>query len=152
MRFIIIVIAMLVTDTIVAQQLKPKTVQDEIIRLERSFADLVMTQDTIKIKKLQAENYFLAVGVQGKPLQIVPRDRWLRNLKNYVVQSYTIDEIKVNVYKNTAIALMLFTQKATSYGQDRSAQFVLTDIWVKKGKSWLIAERHSSRPEVVVAK
>ena len=57
-----------------------------------------------------------------------------------------------NVYGNTSIALLLFTQKATTGGQDRSAQFDITDIWVKAGESWLITERHSSRPEVVVAK
>ena len=57
-----------------------------------------------------------------------------------------------NVYWNTAVALLLFTQKATTGGQDRSAQFDITDIWVKADESWLIIERHSSRPEVPLTK
>jgi hypothetical protein len=152
-RFLIILVAILIAESsILAQQPKVKNAQEEIIELEKSFAELVKSQDTNQIKKLQSETYFLAVGVQGKPLQIIPRNRWLNNLKNYVVESYSIDDIKVNVYENSAVVLMLFTQKATSGGQDRSAQFLLTDIWVKKHNSWVIAERHSSRPEVVVAK
>jgi len=152
-HFIIILLAILIAEnTIVAQQPKVKTAQEEIIELEKSFAELVKSRDTIQIKKLQSETYFLAVGIQGKPLQPIPRNRWLKNLKNYVVESYSIDDIKVNVYGNTAVALMLFTQKATSFGNDRSAQFLLTDIWVKEDNGWVIAERHSSRPEVVVAK
>lgn len=152
-RFFIILLAILIAErTVVAQQPKVKTAQEEIIELEKSFAELVKSQDTNQIKKLQSETYFLAVGVQGKPLQIIPRNRWLKNLKNYVVDSYSIDDMKVNVYGNSAVALMLFTQKATSYGQDRSAQFLLTDIWVKEDNGWVIAERHSSRPEAVVAK
>jgi ketosteroid isomerase-like protein len=152
-RFLIPLVAIFAAEsTILAQQPKVKTAQEEIIELEKSFAELVKSRDTTQIKMLQSETYFLAVGVQGKPLQIIPRNRWLKNLKNYVVESYSIDEIKVNVYGNSAVVLMLFTQKATSSGQDRSAQFIITDIWVKKGDGWLIAERHSSRPEVVVAR
>ena len=151
-QFILILLSILIADTIVAQQPIAKTTQEEIIELEKSFADLIMIRDTVQIKNLQSETYFLAVGAQGKPLQIIPRNRWLKNLINYVVESYHIDDIKVNVYGETAVALLLFTQKATSSGQDRSAQFVLTDIWVKKGNSWVITERHSSRPEVPVVK
>jgi len=131
-----------------AQQADAKTAQDEIIALEKSFAEAIKSRDTVQAKKLQAETYFLAVGIKGQPLRIVPRNRWLLNLQRYVVESYSIDDIKVNVYGNTAVALLLFTQKATTGEGDRSAQFVLTDIWVKEGNTWLIAERHSSRPEV----
>ena len=151
-RFLIILISILITECSVAQQLKVKSAPEEIIELEKSFAELIIIQDTNKIKKLQSETYFLAVGIQGKPLQVIPRNRWLKNLKNYVVESYSIDDIKVNVYGNSAVVLMLYTQKATSFGQDRSAQFILTDIWVKEDNGWVIAERHSSRPEVVVTK
>lgn len=135
-----------------AQRPIAKTVQDEIIRLETAFAEAIKSRDTVQTKKFQWETYFLAVGIRGKPLQIIPRQYWLSNLKNYIVESYSIDDIKVNVYGKTAVALLLYTQNATSGGQDRSAQFVLTDIWVKKGKKWLIAERHSSRPEGPVTK
>ena len=73
----------------------------------------------------------------------------LENLKFYKIESYSIDDIKVNVYGETAVVLMLWTQKA-KVGRaqvDRSAQFVLTDIWVKQKDGWRLAERHSSRPE-----
>jgi hypothetical protein len=154
MRHIFQILALIIISgsQIYGQQPAAKTTPEKIVALEKSFAELVVAQDTTEIKKLQSETYFLAVGVQGKPLQIFPRNRWLKNLKNYVVASYNIDDIKVNVYENTAVALVLFSQKATSGGQDRSAQFVLTDIWVKKGESWVLAERHSSRPEIPLPK
>lgn len=131
-----------------AQQQSSKTPQEQIIDLERSFAAAIKTQDTLQTKKFQADTYFLAYAVQGLPsIQIVPRQGWLITLaKDYVTESFTIDDIKVNVYGNTAIAMLLFTQKATVRGQDRSGQFVLTDIWHKEKNDWLIVERHSSRP------
>ena len=130
------------------QQQSSKTAQQQIIDLEKSFAASIMTQDTLQTKMFLADTYFLAYAVQGMPnIQIVPRQTWLTILKDYyVTESFTIDDIKVNVFGNTAVAMLLFTQKATVRGQDRSGQFVLTDIWYKGNKDWLIAERHSSRP------
>ena len=124
-----------------------KTAQEEIIDLENSFATAIMNQDVEQTKKLQADTYFLAIGVQGMPLQIILREKWLLGLKDYVTESFSIDDIKVNVYGNTAVALLMYSQKATVRGQDRSAQFILTDIWIKEDSDWVIAERHSSRPE-----
>ena len=129
------------------QQESSKTPQEQIIDLEKSFAAAIKTQDTMQTKMFQADTYFLAYAVQGVPsIQIVPKQSWLNLLKDYVTESFTIDDIKVNVYGNTAIAILMFTQKATVRGLDRSGQFVLTDIWYKGNKGWLIAERHSTRP------
>jgi ketosteroid isomerase-like protein len=146
-HFISLLFASIAIATITnGQHQSSKTAQEEIKDLEKSFAAAIKTQDTLQTKRFQAENYFLAYTVQGMPIQIVPRQSWLILLKDYVTESFTIDDIKVNVYGKTAIAMLLFTQKATVRGQDRSGQFVLTDIWHKGKKGWLIAERHSSRP------
>jgi len=123
-----------------------KTTQEQIIGLERSFAAAIKTQDTMQTKKFQADTYFLAYTVYGMPIQIVPKQSWLNLLNNYVTDSFSFDDIKVSVYGNVAIAMSMFTQKATVRGQDRSGQFVLTDIWQKGKKGWLLVERHSTRP------
>jgi hypothetical protein len=137
-----------ITTMALAQQPSSKTLQQEIIALEKSFALAIQTRDTLQTKRFLSDSYFLAIGVQGMPLQIIPREQWLLGLKDYVTETFSIDDIKVNIYGNTAIALLMYSQKATVRGQDRSAQFMLTDIWVKVNKSWMIAERHSSRPEM----
>ena len=138
--------------SIFAQSGDGKNDQNQIIALEKAFAEAIKIRDTSLARKMQAESYFLAVAIKGEPLHIIPRSRWLANLVNYVVESYSIDDVKVSIYGNTAVVLMLFTQKATSGGQDRSAQFLLTDIWIRQGEGWVIAERHSSRPEVPVSR
>jgi ketosteroid isomerase-like protein len=148
-HFISLTLALITLSTITnGQQQSSKTPQEQIIDLEKSFAASIKTQDTLQTKMFLADTYFLAYAVQGMPnIQIAPRQTWLTVLKDYyVTESFTIDDIKVNVYGNTAIAMLLFTQKATVRGQDRSGQFVLTDIWYKGNKGWLIAERHSSHP------
>jgi ketosteroid isomerase-like protein len=149
MRYIIgLMLASLGFVTITSgQKQSSENPQEEIIALEKSFAAAIKNQDTVETKKIQSDTYFLAYTVQGMPIQIVPRQAWLTLLKDYyVTKSFTIDDIKVNVYGNTAVAMLMFTQNATVRGQDRSGQFVLTDIWHKGNNGWLITERHSTRP------
>lgn len=143
--------AISVTTNTAAQQQALKTAQEEIIALEHAFAAAIKTRDTLQTNKFQSDTYFLAIGVQGMPLQIVSGERWRLGLKDYVTESFSIDDIKVNVYGNTAVVVLLYSQEATVRGQDRGGQFMLTDIWVKGDKGWMIAERHSSRPELLVA-
>ena len=147
-RLLILVSAILVTVSTSAQQQNLKAAEEEIIALEKAFAAAIKERDSLKAQSFQLNSYFLAVGIQGMPIHVVQRNRWLENLKFYVTESFSIDDIKVNIYGTTAVALMMYSQKAKVRGNDRSAQFVITDIWVREGEGWKIAERHSSRPEV----
>ena len=124
-------------------------VGQEIIELEKKWNSGIQRQDLAQMEQFLADGYFLAGGRQGQPLQIVPRKDWLENLKFYKIESFNIDEIKVNVYGKTAVILMLYTQKAMvgRTPRDRSGQFMITDIWVKQKNGWRVAERHSIRVE-----
>ena len=130
---------------------RPLTVEQEIVELEKQWAGAIQRQDAAAMSNFLAEGYFLAIGAQGGKFKIVPKAAWLETLKAYETKSFTFDDVHVHAYGETAIVVMLFSQQATVRGQDRSAQFVITDIWVKGKNGWRVAERHSSRPEPSVA-
>ena len=121
--------------------------EKEITELEKQWAAAIQKQDESHMDQFLADNYFLAIAIQEMPIRIIPKAVWLDNLKFYKTESFNIDDIKVHVYDGVAIVLMIFTQHATVREQDRSGQFLITDIWVKQEKGWRVTERHSSRPE-----
>ena len=125
--------------------------EQEFIDLETRWARAIQAQDATQMSQFLADSYFLAIGTQGLPLRFMPRAKWLETLPAYKTETFAIDDIHVGIHGSTAIVFMLFTQKATVHGQDRSGQFVLTDIWVRQDEGWRVAERHSSRPEPQVA-
>ena len=128
---------------------KEQQSRDEIIGLEKRWSEGILARDVPLMEQFLDDGYFLAIGVKGRPLTIVSRKNWLASLPNYKVESYNVDDSRVGIYGKTAVVLMMYSQKAKvgPNADDRSAQFVITDIWVKTKKGWRVAERHSSRPE-----
>ena len=122
-----------------------KNVEQEIIELEKQWATAVQNQDSAQMNRFLSESYFLAKSAQGQPLQITSREAWLENLRPWVIESFHVDDVCVHTYGETAVVLMLITQKATFRGQDRSAQLMITDIWVTQTDGWRVAERHLGR-------
>jgi ketosteroid isomerase-like protein len=124
------------------------SVAKELLEREKEWNAAIQRGDVTQMDDYLEDGFFLAIGVQGMPLQITPRDRWLEILPAYKIESFNFDDVQVHVYRDTSVVLMLYTQIATVRGQDRSGQLLITDIWVNGSKGWRIAERHSSRPEV----
>lgn len=124
-----------------------RPVEAQISTLEREWAAAFQAKDIFALQNLMADGYALIIGVQGLPLQVVPRNAWLEDLHDYEISSVNIDHIHVRAYGDVAVAVMLWRQEAKLGGRDRSAQFMLTDIWVRQNGEWRMAERHSSRPE-----
>lgn len=144
-----IVSLMLISGTCLAETPSPSQVEQEISALEKEWATAIQRQDIAAMDHFLSPRYALSIAVQGGQLKVIPRAAWLDTLKAYETKNFTIDDLKVHVYGDTAIVLMLFTQQALVRGQDRSGQFLITDVWVKDTSGWHVAERHSSRPEPV---
>jgi ketosteroid isomerase-like protein len=102
--------------------------EQEIIDLEQRWNHAIQRQDVAQMANFLAPDYFLAIGTQGLLLQIMPKETWLAVLPAYVTETLTFDDLRVHVYGETAVVLMLLTQKAIVRGQDRSGQFVITDV------------------------
>jgi ketosteroid isomerase-like protein len=118
-----------------------------LIELEGEWADAIQRQDMARASYFLADTFFLAIGVEGLPLQIVKRDAWLQNLKWYQINSFRISQMRVDVYGDVAVVVMLYNQIAKVRGSTRSGQFFLTDVWTKKGGHWKVAQRQAGRPE-----
>jgi hypothetical protein len=117
-------------------------VEQQVMELERQWADATQRRDVRAQDRFLAKGYFLAIAVQGRPLELIARKAFLTHLKEYGTDSFPLDQSRVYVHGNTAAVFMLFSnEKSIPPGQ-----FVIADIWNKEGKGWRVAERHWSRP------
>lgn len=81
-------------------------------------------------------------------LWIMPREKWLANIPNYICEEFEFKEMEVREYGNTGIVQSFYFQKANFNGQDRSGDFLITDVWVKHTDGWKVGHRHTSYKKV----
>ena len=74
----------------------------------------------------------------------IGRERWLDTLAEYHVHEWVVEERTVDIDGDLGVMLQRVRMRATVSGSDRSGIFVLTDIWRRRGDSWLVWRRHST--------
>ena len=117
-----------------------------MVELEKEWMTVIQNQDSSQMNHILSENYFLAKATSDRRIVVTPREAWLENLKIWRIESVHINDISVHIYDETAVVLMLLTQKAIFRGQNRSGQLIATDIWVKQADGWRVTEQHLSKP------
>jgi ketosteroid isomerase-like protein len=98
---------------------------------DRTLADAVLDPD------------YALVLVHPAPA-VMPRERWLEILPDYVVHEYEVQERTVDVDGDTAAVLQRVRMQATVMGEDRSGLFVISDTWRKRDGVWKVWRRHST--------
>jgi len=121
--------------------------EGEIRQRENAWIRAVREQDLPALEKLLAPDFAYTVAVAGKPLSTLSREAYVHRAKGYAVEESRFDEIVVRFHGDVAVVTSRFVQKAALHGKDRSAEFVLSDTWVRRDGAWLAVARTSSRPE-----
>jgi ketosteroid isomerase-like protein len=75
---------------------------------------------------------------------VIPRDRWLASLPDYIVHSYEVQEQLIDVDGDVAAVLHRAKMQATVSGVDRSGVFIVTDVWRRRDGQWRVWKRHST--------
>lgn len=107
-----------------------------------SFQRCIMERNRRAAEELLDVDYAL---VLVQPVRVVvPRDRWLEVLKDYVVHAYEVAEQVVDMDGDCATVLHRATMKATVFGEDRSGVFIISDVWRLRDDGWRLWRRHST--------
>ena len=119
----------------------------EFEALERAWAEALVRQDRAALEQFLAPDYALVVS--AAPDQPVARDTWLAQaLGPYRLEHFRITQLHARLLADGLVAVsLLFEQRATVGGIDRTGVFFLTDIWRRGGSRWEVVARYSARPE-----
>lgn len=123
------------------------SIQQQIIALTHEWTRAFQSRDITRLREMTTDDYTVMIGVGGQQFQRTGKTRWLEVVPQYDTKRSSIDDIAVHVSGDTAVVHLLYSQEASIKGQDRSGQFVLTDVWVRQDGTWKMAQRLSSRPE-----
>jgi ketosteroid isomerase-like protein len=114
--------------------------EQEVRAASTTWAEAIKRGDVAAADRILGAEYALMAPGIG----VMPRAAWLASLKDYVVDSYEFNDVRVHVYGETAVMRSRYKQTATLLGKDRSGEMLITDVWVKRDGRWQVVARHTS--------
>ena len=117
-------------------------VVQEITKIENAWATVLMKADVAGQDRIAAPD-FLISNFDGSIQTRADVDAELAS-GAYKCASFKIDEVKIRVYGDTAIAFGLETEKSTYKGADSSGQYRYTDVYVRRNGAWVAVATHVS--------
>src|SRR3954453_15020444 len=94
-----------------------------------AFRRCIEQRDRDLANTVLADDYALVVTHPAPAL--MPRERWLEVLPDYVVDTYDVQDQRIDLSGDCACVLQRVAMQATVLGEDRSGLFVITDVWLR---------------------
>ncbi|WPO70540.1 nuclear transport factor 2 family protein [Streptomyces sp. KN37] len=116
--------------------------EQPLLDLVREWSAAELAGDCVALGDLLTGD-FVGVGPQG---YLRTREQWLARYSSGAVRttSFTVDEVRVRLYGDTAVLIAAQTQRSTNKGDNADGAFRFTLIAVREEGRWLLAGLHVS--------
>jgi ketosteroid isomerase-like protein len=120
-----------------------ENVPEMLSKLEKDWADATMKGDIAFQDRIMADDYLgiMEDGTTNTKQQCID---FIRS-GQFKAQSITVDDIKVRVFGDTAVATYHQYETSLFKGKDYSGQTLWTDVFLRRNGKWQIAAEHGSR-------
>jgi ketosteroid isomerase-like protein len=117
--------------------------EQDITRIEKEMVAAVLKGDTGPSNRYLADQYIFT-GPDGATMG---KAESINDLKSgsLKLQAATLDDMKVQVYGDTAVVTYSSNDKGTYKGKDISGKTRWTDVFVKQNGRWMVVASHGSR-------
>ena len=111
-------------------------VEQSLMHIEQELLDSIIKGDASVTDRYLSDNYIFT----GPDAAVVDKARMIADLKSgdLKIESSTPDDMKVQVYGNTAVVTYGTTDKGTYKGKDLSGKYRWMDVFVKRNGRWQI--------------
>jgi ketosteroid isomerase-like protein len=123
----------------------PAQIEKRILDLERRLMEALKLRDSVALKRFLADDFILAgMNLNGTAAQS-DKIRYIEwALRNLELKSYNLEKTTVRVYPSTVIVTFNYKRQAIVAGSPADGEFIVTDVWVRRGKRWEAASHHIS--------
>jgi len=117
--------------------------EDELLKLERAFADAISKNDLESIGRIVADDWII-VDPNG---EIVDRTRFFEVIKSGALTHDIMEseDFRVRVYGESAVVTAITSTKGKFMGQEFSTRERATDAFVKRDGRWQCVLTHLTR-------
>ena len=123
--------------------MKTGEAEEELLTLEKAFAEAIVRNDLEGIGRLVADDWII-IDPNG---EIVDRTRFFEVIKSGALthEMMESEDFRVRVYGDSAVVTGLTRTKGKFMGQEFSTQERATDVFVKRDGRWQCVLTHLTR-------
>ena len=123
--------------------MKTAEAEEELLTLEKAFADAIVRNDLEGIGRLVTDDWII-IGPNG---EIVDRARFFEVIKSGALTHDMMEseDFRVRVYGDSAVVTGVTRTKGKFMGQEFSTQERATDVFVKRDGRWQCVLTHLTR-------
>jgi uncharacterized protein (TIGR02246 family) len=120
--------------------------ESTFVTLEQAWMKAVADRDEEALKRLMSPDFTLTSAYSAGDL--ISRDQFLKTIQSVKQNEFSFYNVtvRVNIYGDVAILKAKVKDNYTMNGEDRSGDYLITDVWVKHDGQWQVVTRHSSLP------
>ena len=111
--------------------------------LEREWRDALVAKDEAGLRRL-IHPQFKLVGIRSTGSVAVSLEQWIEALKRMDIASLEVRVTECVALDNVIVATVDAQWQVRYMGQLIDERVLLTDVWVRVGRSWQVVRRHSS--------
>ena len=116
--------------------------EQALIKLEREWNEAGKNRDKAALERILADDY-ISTDEAG---QSNTKEQYIVAItQNLKVESYTLDDMTVKIYGDTAILIGRWTGTITDKGKDISGVYRFTDTFVKRRGRWVAIATQETR-------
>ena len=133
-RTLIVTMLTLAVSPLTLGQTRSNQMQEELLKLEKEFAQAIVKNDADAIGQFLADDWIIIDPDGG----IIDKARFLGVIKSGALthEMMESDDIRVRMYRDTALATGLIKTKGKFMGQGFTTQERATDVFVKQDGRW----------------
>jgi len=123
----------------------PEIERQEIVNLEREAARAIQLSDGTYFRRVYSDDF---AGTLSRG-ELVDKPAFINAVQSAAIkyQSFIASDIKVHVYRDTAVATCLWSSRGIVKGQTVSSQMRVMHIYVNGGSGWkVVAGQNSPLP------
>ena len=116
---------------------------EELLKLEKAFAEAIVENDPQTVARFVADDWII-IGPDG---EIVDRARFFEVIKSGALTHDTMqsEDFRVRVYGDSALVTGITRTKGKFMGQEFSTQERATDVFIKRDGRWQCVLTHLTR-------
>jgi ketosteroid isomerase-like protein len=118
-------------------------IEKTILDLEKTMLEALRNRDAAALQTLLANDFLLSgINIGGTQTDKTRFINWV--VKQFELKTFAVEKTALRVSASTAIVSYNYKRQASINGTAADGDFVVTDVWVKRGREWLLIAHHIS--------